>query len=94
MRSLQLDIAGLALRIRTDRSDADVQAATELVNRRYRRVAEGARALPDANRLAVVALLIAEELLDAQRALAEANLSMDETIEKIESTLAALHHEL
>lgn len=89
MRSLQLNIAGLSISVTTTRSDEDVREVTELVNKHVRALA-GKGHLPQVQQLAVIALTLAQELLDTRAQLDQANAALDEATTALETTLAAL----
>lgn len=90
MRSLQLDIAGLSISVRTDRSDEDVQAVSTLVNRHIRNATGSTRAVPNVQQLLVVALTLAQELLDTRSQLNIANEALEEATQALEATLTTL----
>lgn len=90
MRSLQLDIAGLPISVRTDRSDEDVQAVSKLVNRHIRNATGSTKAVPNVQQLLVVALTLAQELLDTRAQLSIANEALEEATQALEATLSAL----
>lgn len=90
MRSLQLDIAGLSISVRTDRSDEDVQAVSMLVNRHIRNATGSTRAVPNVQQLLVVALTLAQELLDTRSQLNIANEALEEATQALEATLTTL----
>lgn len=90
MRSLQLDIAGLSISVRTDRSDEDVQAVSTLVNRHIRNATGSTKAVPNIQQLVVVALTLAQELLDTRAQLNIANEALEEATQALEATLSAL----
>lgn len=92
MRSIQIEIAGITLPITTERSDADVDAVKDLVNRHFRQVAEGARGLSHATQLAVAALTLAQELIDTRARLQHTSDVLDTSVHAIEATLKALHN--
>lgn len=65
-RSITVEIAGLSLPVRTTATDAEIQRVVDVIQERFEAIQAGAPTQPVHRHLALVAMSLAQELLNAR----------------------------